>query len=90
MQEAIEKSLKKLQDYEKKVFPALDSLEEAGKMPDVLKKRFDAVKDGDTSADAYAGLSNALFDYADMFDEKDRSHITQYRELIDTYFNEVE
>ncbi len=82
-------ALEKLHTHEKKVFPALDAMERSGEMPELMKKRYDAVKNGDESADAYAALSDSLFEYSGMFDEKEQSHIAEYRELIEAYFKEA-
>lgn len=79
-------ALEKLEGYEKKVFPAIEDKEKAGELDDLFQKRFDAVRGGDTSPEAYAALSDSLFEYSHLFDEKEQSHIAEYRELIDAYF----
>lgn len=72
--------------YQSKITPALERLHQEGRMPDDLKRAWDAIASGDDSTDAFTDFARKLREYAGLFDEATQSHIAEYAELVQTLY----
>lgn len=76
----------KIEKYQDKIFPELEKLQQSGKMPELLAKRWARILGGDDGTVAFVEFSESLGQYAGMFDERTQSRIAEYRELVHTLF----